>query len=264
MTKPLLALCLLALCFPLGCGVDEETPPDPLATREGFCDSWGQNACQQNVVDNCNAPSVEDCVDTQTHFCLDIVPEKYSMAHARECLNAVKAAYSDAVLSADDIKLVIKLGPPCDQLSTGTSDERESCTENEDCNTAGGFVCVMKADDVLGSCEKPELVGGGKACDDPQQVCEADFYCNGKNCVAYTETGEVCAGDFECQPAEHCVVAVDATEGTCEPRLARSSVCATDNDCQSLYCAKADDETEGRCADKIVLSLNEPLCNNLR
>jgi hypothetical protein len=264
MTKPLIALCLLALTLPLACGVDEETPPDPLATRDGFCDSWGQNACQPNVVDNCNAPSVDDCVDSQTDFCLRILPEKYSVTHARECLNALKSAYEDAVLSADDIKVVIKLAAPCDKLSTGTSDEHEPCTAHDDCDTAGGFECVIKADATEGACEKPTAVGGGKSCSAAGAVCEEDFYCNGKNCVAYTETGDPCVGDFECQPAEHCVVASDASEGTCEPRLARSETCSADEDCQSLYCARGEGESEGKCADKIVLSLNEPLCDNLR
>jgi hypothetical protein len=264
MTKPLLALCLLALSLPLACGVDEETPPDPLATRAGFCKSWGENACQQNVVDNCNAPSIDDCVDTQTDFCLGVVPERYSVKHASECLNALKAAYKDAVLSADDIKVVIKLAAPCDKLSTGTSIAGEDCSTHDECNTADGFECVIKADATEGSCEKPTVVGGGKSCSAAAAVCEADFYCNGKNCVAYTETGEPCVGDFECQPADHCVVPTDATEGTCEARLARSETCSTDSDCQSLYCAKAEGETEGKCADKIVLSLNEPLCDNLR
>jgi len=265
MRKPLIALCLLALSLPLACGVDEETPPDPLATRAGFCKSWGENACQERVVDNCNAPSKEDCIDTQTDFCLATVPKRYSVTHARDCLIAVSEAYGDAVLSAKEIGVVIKLAAPCDQLSTGTRVEGESCAKNDDCNTAGGLSCVIKADAVEGSCETPKLVGGGKACDDPNQVCEADFYCNGKNCVAYTETGEACVGDFECQPSEHCVATTaDATLTTCEPRLERSAVCTTDNDCQSLYCAKAATETEGRCGDKIVLSLNEPLCEALR
>jgi hypothetical protein len=262
MRKPFLTLCLLALSLPLGCGVDEETPPDPLRNADGFCKSWAQSACQQKVVDNCNAPTMDDCIDKQEDFCLGVVPENYSSKRAKECLSAVKAAYRDAVLSADDIDVVIKLGAPCDQLSTGTSDEGDACTKNDDCNTADGLVCVIKADATTGSCETPVIVGGGKSCADDEQVCEEDFYCNGRNCVAYTETGETCVGDFECHPSERCLLVLDA--GTCEPRLERSEACTADSDCQSLYCAIESGETEGLCADSIILSLHEPLCENLR
>jgi hypothetical protein len=262
MRKPLLALCLLALTLPFGCGVDEETPPDPLRNTDGFCKSWAESACQQKVVDNCNAPSMDDCIDTQEDFCLDVVPENYSSKHAKACLSAVKAAYKDAVLSAADIDVVIKLGAPCDQLSTGTSDEGDSCSKNDDCNTAEGLVCVIKADAATGSCQTPVVVGGGKSCADDEQVCEEDFYCNGRNCVAYTETGEACVGDFECQPSDRCLMVLDA--GTCEARLERSEPCTADSDCQSLYCAIESGETEGLCADSIILSLHEPLCENLR
>ena len=264
MSKPLFALCFLALTLPIGCGAGDDTPPDPLRNADGFCKSWAQSACQQKVVDNCNAPTMDDCVESQEDFCLGIVPENYSAKHAKECLSAVKAAYKDASLSAADIAIVIKLGAPCDQLSTGTSDEGESCTANDECDTAAGLTCVIKADATSGSCETPTLVGGGKSCSKAEQVCEEDFYCNGKNCVAYTETGEPCLGDFECQPSDRCVVLADATEGICTARLDRSEMCMADSDCQSLYCAKAPDEAEGRCAETVVLSVNEPLCDTLR
>lgn len=262
MTKPLIALCLLALSLPLACGVDEETPPDPLATRTGFCQAWGENACQPDVVENCNAPDTAACVDSQADFCLGILPENYDVKLARECLAGVKAAYKDAKLSADDIAVVLKLGAPCDQLSAGTADEGEACSKNDDCNTAGGFVCVLKGAATEGSCEKPVEVGAGQRCKGANEVCPDGFYCNGTNCVALGESGDTCETDSECAPSDRCVGAADAL--TCEPRLARSEACTEDADCQSLYCAKADGETEGLCAGTIVLSLNEPLCAQLR
>jgi hypothetical protein len=264
MRKPLLALCLLALTLPIGCGTDEETPPDPLRNRAGFCNAWAEAACQKIVVKNCNAPSVEDCVASQSDFCLELVPETYSSKHAGECLGAVKSAYKDATLSTADIDVVIRLGAPCDQLWTGTREQGESCDANVDCDTAAGLTCVIKADATSGSCEEPLEVSGGKSCADAEQVCEADFYCNGRNCVAYTETGDVCVGDFECQPSDHCVLVEDATDTTCEARLPLGDDCASDADCQSLYCVKAADAASGICADTLVLSVSEPLCKNLR
>ena len=99
MKKSLIALFAVILTLPLGCKVGEDTPPDPLAKREGFCKAWAENACQKDVVDFCNASSVEKCVSTQSDTCLGIIPENYSSNHAKDCLTAVKAAYKDAVLT---------------------------------------------------------------------------------------------------------------------------------------------------------------------
>ncbi len=264
MRKPLLTLCLLVFTLPFGCGVDEETPPDPLRNPEGFCKSWAESACQQKVVDNCNAPDIDGCIDSQQTFCLDIVPENYTSEHAKACLSAVKAAYKDALLTAEEIAVVIKLAAPCDQLSSGTSSEGHSCEKNDDCETAAGLTCVIKAGGTSGSCEEPVEVGGGEACDQAEQVCSGNFYCDGDNCLAYKKTGAACEADFQCKPSDHCVIPIDGTEASCEARLDRSEPCTTDADCQSLYCAIERGETEGLCADSIILSLHEPLCKNLR
>src|SRR5882672_6613871 len=121
MQQPLISLFLLALTLPLGCTVEKETPPDPLATRTGFCTAWAENACQSAVLDDCSSPSAEACQSTQSDFCLGIIPESYSSKHAKECLAAVKAAYKDGDLTGDELAVVIKLGAPCDQLSKGTA-----------------------------------------------------------------------------------------------------------------------------------------------
>lgn len=264
MKTPLLALGLLFLSLPLGCSSDDP-PPDPLAKREGFCRAWAEAACQQKVLDACNAPDKADCVATQSDFCLALVPSEYSSKRAEACLSAVKNAYRDAVLSADDIQVVLKLGAPCDQLSLGAAKQGEACSANEDCNTAGGFRCVIKAGDDSGSCEKPEEMGGGDPCDEPQQVCADGYFCNGENCVAYKRAGATCQGDYQCRPSDHCVLAdEEAEDPTCEPRLKRAEPCTADSECQSLYCAKDEDEADGLCADSLVLTLREPLCKNLR
>ena len=48
MNKSLLALALLAFTLPVACS-GEDVPPDPLATRGGFCDAWAKNACPTTV-----------------------------------------------------------------------------------------------------------------------------------------------------------------------------------------------------------------------
>jgi hypothetical protein len=266
MSKSLLALVLLALTLPFGCKVVEDTPPDPLAKSGGFCDAWAHNACQDEVVADCNAPSAAQCEARQSDFCLGIIPENYSSEHATECLNAVKDAYQDGDLTADELQIVLKLAAPCDQLSKGISGDGESCAQNDECDTADGYSCVMKLGAAKGICAKPEEVGPGEACDGPAQVCKAGYFCTGENCVVYKKTSGSCEGDYQCKPEDHCVIdaTTDPAMGSCEVRAALSAACTNDDDCQSHYCVVASGDTEGLCASKIRLSLHEPLCDNLR
>lgn len=266
MRTPLLALVLFAFTLPVGCKVEEDAPPDPLAKVSGFCEAWAEGACSDEVVADCNAPSTEDCVSAQASFCRSLVPATYSSEHASDCLKAVKDAYADGDLTADELAIVIKGGAPCDRLSKGTSSDGETCVENNDCNTASDFLCVMKLGATDGTCAKPEEVGPGEACDGPAQICGEGNFCNGENCVAYKKTGVACEADYQCKPTDHCVLdeASDPPAGTCQVRAAVSAACAHDDDCQSHYCVVPSTATEGKCASKIRLSLNEPLCENLR
>ncbi len=263
MNKSLIGVFALLLTLPLACSA-ADTPPDPLAKRSGFCDAWAAAACQTSVVDACNANSAESCQAKQSDFCLGIIPEQYSSKHAKECLSAVKAAYKDAKLTPEDIAIVIQLGAPCDQLSKGTRADGQSCTAHDDCNTDGGFNCIMKQGATKGVCAKPAAVGPGEACDGPAQVCGDGNFCNGENCVAYKKTGVVCDGDYQCKPEDHCVIPADAASGACDVRLQLNEVCTSSSDCQSGYCAVADGQTEGECAATIVLTRTEPLCLKLR
>jgi hypothetical protein len=261
-----MVLTLLALSLPLGCSGAEE-PPDPLAKPAGFCEAWGEAACQEKVVLNCDAASVDDCVATQSSFCLELIPAIYASGRAEACISAVKSAYRDAILTAEEVQLVRSLAAPCDQLSGGTRDEGESCGNNDECNTARGLFCIKKGGATRGSCEKPEVMPPGEACDGAAQICEDGYFCNGENCVAYKKTGAVCDGQYQCSPEEQCLTTVDA-EGVetsaCTARLEANELCTGDADCQSGYCYMAAGATEGECASMIVLSRSEPLCDDLQ
>jgi hypothetical protein len=260
--KPLIALALLAFTLPLACSA-EEMPPDPLAKPDGFCDAWAEAACQQTVVDACNAASVEDCMAPQKEFCLAKLPAKYSSKQAKACIAAVKAAYKDADLTADEIQVVRYLADPCNQLSAGTSEQGESCSENDDCNTAAGLSCILKLGASDGTCEEPEVVDPGADCSDDAQICDEEHYCNGENCVAYKKIGGACEGDYQCNPADRCVIPADADMGECTARVEPSGPCLTDDDCQSHYCVRESSTSEGECASKIRLSITDPLCDDL-
>lgn len=264
MKKPLIALFAIVFTLPFGCSSEEEDPPNPLAERAGFCKAWAQAACEPEIVlRRCNTTSVEDCEAAQRKVCLDIVPVTYSAAQAESCVEAVRAAYSDGELSAEELGVVRNLAAPCDTLSTGTSGDGDTCVEAADCDTAGGFSCVIKLGSSTGICAKPEIVGVGEECEGAKQVCGEGYYCNG-NCVVYRKTGTgACEGDYQCKPVDRCVVDEDDAEAKhCQPRLARGELCADDADCQSGICV-IDSGTEGECVETIVLSRNEPLCADL-
>lgn len=265
MTKSLISLLVLAFALPLGCKSEEEAP-DPLATRAGFCDAWAEAACSQAVLDACNESKVDNCKAAQADYCLTLLPKTYrSSDYADQCVKAVGSAYADGDLTADELSVVTRLGAPCDHLSSGSSEDGDSCKKNDDCNTAGGSICIFKLGAAEGTCGKPEEVAAGDPCDAPTQVCDATHYCNGENCVAYKKTDATgCEGDYMCKPEDRCLIAADATTGTCTARADLSDPCTSDDDCQSHYCAIAADATEGKCASKLRLGINEPLCDNLR
>jgi hypothetical protein len=264
MRKPLIALFAFVLTLPFGCKSEEEEPPNPLATRDGFCQAWAEAACQPKVVEYCNAKSADDCQDTQREVCLDLIPRTYASAHAESCLRAVAAAYEDGDLNSDELGIVQHLAAPCDLLSSGTSDDGEACVKSSDCNTAGGFTCVIKMGADSGVCAQPEVVGPAEECDGPKQVCGEGYYCNG-NCVVYKKTDSgVCEGDYQCKPEDHCVPDADDPETShCRERAGAGEACSSDGDCQSSFCV-IESGTEGECVSTIRLARTEPLCADLR
>ena len=264
MTKLLTGLAFLFVLSPLACSGEKEEPPNPLATRSGFCKSWAEGACPKAVVDACNASAVDDCVGTQSDFCLGILPENYDSKHAKTCLAAVKAAYRDANLTAEEIQVVLKLAAPCDQLSKGSTTAGDTCTDNAECNTVSGYACVVKLGATEGTCQIPEEVDPGQTCDGPSQVCGEGNYCNADNCVAYKGTGRPCDGDFQCAPEDSCIISVEGAPGECTARAELNDPCASDADCQSQYCVIEAGKTLGECASMIRLSRSEPLCDTLQ
>lgn len=263
MKKPLIALFALTLTLPLGCSSDPDEPPNPLATRDGFCEAWADSACTEKVLDYCTAQE-DDCEATQKEVCLDLVPRSYSSVNAESCLGAVRAAYEDGDLSAEELGVVLHLAAPCNTLSSGTSGDGDDCSKDSDCNTAEGFMCVIKKGAAMGVCAEPEVVERAEDCTGAKQVCEEGYYCN-DNCVAYkkTDTG-VCEGDYQCKPTDHCVPSADDPEVSyCVERSDIGEACTADSDCASDVCLP-ETETESVCVNTIRLGRNEPLCANLK
>jgi hypothetical protein len=247
------------------CSEAEEGPGSNMSTtrtRDAFCTEWAVRACGSEVVDICQASSVEDCRAAQKTYCLDLVPTSYAPDQARACLDAVEAAYLDADLTGAELKTVTQLGPPCHQLVRGTGGADASCESNDECDGPRGFECVIKGGELLGTCQIPEEVEGGFECAEPQQICEDGFYCNNQNCISYRRLGASCTVDGECGPEAYCEVVPPAIDKTCVARAEVGEACSSARECLSEICLLAGDDPT--CLTRVRLSPSEPLCGTLR
>ncbi|HET6334325.1 MAG TPA: hypothetical protein VFG30_13975 [Polyangiales bacterium] len=244
----------LLLVLSLSCKDDDEKKP---RTREEFCVDWAEAACSDDTVSACQAADAESCRDTQEDACRKLVPEDFSDDMGQACIDAVKKAYEDADLTGDELKTVISLGDPCDKLIKGNKDEGEDCDANTDCDGPGGYVCIQHSDADTGTCQIPEVVGGGKDCSSEQKTCDEGFYCNGENCIESKDEGDDCTIQEQCGEAAFC-----NADKKCETKHKVSTACTSDLECDDGVCYEY--EGEKTCTDRIVLGRREPLCEDLK
>ncbi|HEX6766180.1 MAG TPA: hypothetical protein VF103_11895 [Polyangiaceae bacterium] len=246
----------------LGCSGSQPGPgteEDKLRTEPAFCAEWAKAACNEDVVNACNGTRTE-CLATQKSACQVLVPPGYQSKYAEDCIDAVKDAYKDAELTAEELDVVLKLGGACKTLTDGGKEEGDSCTSSTECNGVDGFECVVKPGDAEGTCQIPVIVGGGRRCSAAESVCEPDFYCDGTNCVARLPELEACNGDV-CEAGLRCEVGSGALEGACVLQLENGDSCVADEQCQSGVCIGA---TAKVCASNVVLTVESSLCDTLR
>jgi hypothetical protein len=234
----------------------EEDEPGP-RTRAEFCRDFAAAACNEEVVSVCQAADAEACRQAQEDFCLTIAPDTFAGERSQECIDAVAGAYADGDLTGDELVTVRLLADPCDELSRGPRADGQSCTVRDDCNSAAGFDCVVKADRTTGTCEMPESVGPGEDCEADQQVCTTGFFCNGENCISARDAGDPCMHHEECGEEGFCDV-----DGTCATRFDIGDPCDDDAQCIAGICYDFDGERV--CTNRIVLTRSEPICADLR
>ncbi len=256
----------------VACSGSEEGPgteSDSLATPGTFCKAWAKAACNTSVVDYCDpgAGSADGCLQSQEEFCRDLLPTGYNSKYAQACIDAVKAAYTDADLTSEELGIILNLDAPCDRLIKGAGNAGDTCLSSTDCNTLEDLRCIVKGDATSGTCQIPTPVGGGQKCSGADQVCADGFYCDGSNCLAYKDVGDVCSFDAECAPEQRCEIeATDAgtDSGTCVTRKTTGSDCIADAECQSHVCAIPRGADSGVCVSQVRLSAESAFCQDLR
>jgi hypothetical protein len=275
MTRPTLAA-TLAVCFTIACtsGKTEgpNTEPDPLTSKEGFCEAWAEAACNDTVVDACVAPSRTACRADQTQFCLRRVPDgRYELEAAEDCLAEVRSAYSDAVLTPEEYRTVVGseqdgFGSPCgNELrwgAEGAPGPGEECDARLLPCAGENLICVREASDagVVTVCRGIVIRTGGETCGRPREVCEAGTYCDGSvdpnRCYARLGLGEDCT-DWPCREHLFC----DETSNLCEAKGGLGDPCGSDEECSTGICLISSDRT--LCADEVELSAFSPICREL-
>lgn len=246
-------LIFTGLFLVLACSSDDSSPQ----TASSFCEQWAEAACSEQVVSACQAADASDCQASQIAFCLDLLPaEGFSGRQAGQCLDAVRSAYSDADLTADELGTVLRLQAPCDRLVSGPGAEGATCNSRLDCDAPEGFDCVFKGEATTGTCQVPREIGAGLDCSADNAVCAEGFYCNGENCIGGQSPGEVCTVDRECNDG-YC------SAGECVAGLGVDAACTFDEQCESGLCYQFS-ATEQVCADRIRLSRTDPICEDLR
>ncbi len=255
----------LGLLVAAGCSSKDESP-DPNGTVDLFCSNWGKAACSPTVVANCSgtdSTSLTDalthaCIESQRSFCEGLVPDGFSSAQAKSCLDGVAQAYSDATLSALEVATVRHRGPPCNHLIKGPALAGEACNSDDDCNTLQNYLCVQKSG--VGSCEIPMVVDNGTSCTAANAACNPGFYCDGDNCVQSKAADGKCADNFECGAGLSC----DADTKKCAVRVDQKE-CTSDDDCTAKHvCDIAAGAKTGTCVTSIILTSTDKLCEDLR
>lgn len=262
MKRLLLPLVLAVGWF--GCSGDQPGPgaeEDKLKTEAAFCAEWAEVACNDEVVLACDSQSRDHCLDSQQDFCGTIVPSGYKSTHAQDCLDAVADAYEDAVLNAEELDVVLRLGGDCERLVDGLNDEGDGCFELADCDGVNGYDCVVKPGADTGTCQIPVEAAGGDPCDDPEVVCADGYYCDGENCLRRHEEADTCTSDAMCAAELRCAIAADSTEGLCEPRLINGDPCLANEECVSGICIGT---TNKECASRVPLTTESTLCDTLK
>jgi hypothetical protein len=266
---PLMKSCAIFLCLVacLASCASKVNDPNPYATVSGFCEGWGKAACSATVVSHCAGVDTTDvtadltsaCVTSQQAFCEGLVPDGYVSTQAAVCVSAVKQAYSDGTLTSSEVNIVRHLGDPCNHLIKGTQVKGDTCTTDNDCDTVGNFLCVMKSG--VGACEIPKVVGNGTSCSAPDAACNLNFYCDGAHCVQSLDIGEKCMNDFECLSGLAC----DATSGKCALRVSQTK-CSSDDDCAAPkgVCDIPVGADTGSCVSAITLTPDAAMCETLK
>jgi hypothetical protein len=232
-----LVLGALGLVVGAACSSKTEVPYPDEAT---FCTAKAKAICQ---VSSLCAIDPTACQATQVHQCnADAMAvganRTYSADNAKTCVDAVNAAYGDAMTRGQvPYATLTDIATKCARVFTGNAAANAPCTSDYDC--ASGLVCspaVPGATTMV--CAKPLAKALGDFCLDPGSQCAPDSYCAKQTnmtwmCTAAAAQGAPCDDATPCVSTQHCVGSI------CQPRATAGQSCTADSDCSPTpapYC----------------------------
>jgi hypothetical protein len=180
----------------------------------------------------------------------------YDSSKAEPCVTQISTAYTDAVLTKDEIDSNTTV---CGLIFSGTGTKGATCSVDTDCEQSEGLACVLRptasagdagGEVITGTCQVPVVATGGQSCAKAEVQCAGGLHCLRQYCV---DDG-VAGLDCPCKPTFMC----STTTGKCETSLATGATCTADTDCLSGIC------NLNLCVTQVNIAQSEPFCVDLR
>lgn len=260
-----------------GCGGDDKPESkvveDPYPDFASFCSGIARSQCVKAIQDSCSLGTTGDaeCVGEVTRACSnrdsDITRDikstgNYRKDRAEACITAVGGVYAKAKISKEDHAAI---RAACDPVFRGKNAAGFECEDNFDCEE--GLSCYRSdLAAAKGTCEEPKPGAKGDDCSAKGSTCDAGLYCspNDKICAARPDTGAECSATKPCLESLACTNISSEGKGVCGAKTASSatatSVCASDSECQSSFCALVGENKY--CLDALNFGTGSPSCEN--
>jgi hypothetical protein len=224
-----------------------------------FCNGRASAECSPEVLLACAAPNSATCIAKRQALCVSTAPAgtSYNPSSAESCITQVSNAYADAKVTLAESNAI---DAACLPVFDGPSGQGVSCQKDADCKVSTGIRCVLSSGSNRGTCQTPIAVQGGGSCAASNAQCVPGFHCGPiAHCDIDAMANEACDGQNPCGPDLLCSAA-----GTCVPKMADGSVCATGDECLHGICNKSTMAAMGVCVSQVTLASNEPFCIDSR
>jgi len=276
---------LFGLVLATSCSGTKEGPkglPDPLTTTDGVCQRWGEAACNEDVVRDCNGSSgtTEECVKDQKRFCAAQLGDgPFDRELTPDCIDDVRKAYADGEITAKERLNVILVesgscadlrassqrgaggaggagaGPLPKEPGARCDPDTDVCVDIAFCDP-DAKLCALKSVEGEPCCaQQSSFLTPACESGTSDMPCAPGTFCYLGECAVVGETKE-CENDAQCGTDRYC-----SLSNTCEPRGEDNDACDVGHDeqCAEGYFCSEDFE---QCRDFIVVGSPE-LCQHL-
>jgi hypothetical protein len=239
-------------------------PPDMTFTTDAFTQALAQAECA-GVAARCGIP-VDACVTKRTAYWYAEVqkraPRQFTPARAQLCIDAWKAAYSDGVLTPQEIDPSVtgSAADLCERVFQGAVQDKQPCMVDYDCANSSSICHAVGAVGANPNllCAPKTVKKLGDGCANPGEVCDTGSYCGSQNglptCIARQTKGNACGDTVLCLETLRCKA------NACDDRLGSGQPCATPDDCLPDVPLCLDVSGTLRCLASLTFGTASPAC----